>query len=77
MNNVIRFDIFITGSYGTWLRGSEGALYLGQERLATDPDDRDLTGTFRLFNLPTAVAPGEWPNPNEGVTTAEDPRHRG
>ena len=37
------------------------SLYLGRERLATDADDRDLTGTMRMFSLHTAVAPGEWP----------------
>lgn len=48
--------------------------YLGSERLATDPDDRDLTGALRQFNLPTAVAPSEWPALHEGVTCDDDPR---
>ena len=43
------------------LVGTEGPLYLGRERLATDPGDRDLTGTLRMFGLGTAIAPGEWP----------------
>jgi hypothetical protein len=83
MNNVISFEIRTLTRPGrrdaAWMFGSEceGRLYLGSERLATDPDDRDITGTLRMFNLPTAVAPGEWPNPGEGVTTDEDPRHRG
>jgi hypothetical protein len=55
----------------TWLNGTEleslgncgRVKVLGSERLATDPDGRDITATMRLFNLTTAVAPGEWPNP--------------
>ncbi len=56
--------------HGTRVRGFESdtadlndnGLYLGEEHLATDPDDRDLTGTLNQFNLKTAVAPGEWPD---------------
>jgi hypothetical protein len=66
MNNVICLTVT-----GTLISGTEGDhMYLGSERLATDPDDRDLTGAFRLFGLKTAVAPCEWPMPWETVTPA-------
>ncbi len=79
MDNVIKFEVITNSRGATFIHGSEceGRMYLGSERLATDPDDRDLTGAFRQFGLPTAVAPGEWPSAHEGITTDEDPRHRG
>lgn len=72
MENVISFEIRTVRKPGhvpcAWIFGSEceGRLYLGSERLATDPDDRDITGALRQFNLPTAIAPGEWPERTTG-----------
>lgn len=47
--------------------------YLGDERIAGCLN-ADVTEAIRAFNLPTAVAPSEWPNPHEGVTCDADPR---
>lgn len=68
MNDVIIFEVQKFRNQ-LWLNGTAHSFndrcglvqVLGSERLATAPADRDLTGTFRLFGLKTAVAPGEWP----------------
>lgn len=65
MKNTINFRI-----EGSQLVGTHDWMFLGSEHIV----DGYLTGAIRGFNLPNAVAPGEWPNPGEGVTTDEDPR---
>lgn len=68
MNNVLNFKLTADE-----LSGVEGEhMYLG-----TVPHDGYITGALREFNLPNTVAPGEWPNPGEGVTCEQDPRHKG
>jgi hypothetical protein len=42
------------------ISGHTSWMYLGSERLATDPDDRDFTGALRQFGLKTAIAPMDW-----------------
>lgn len=84
MNNVIdmvivdiqkfRGQVWANATAHTFNSGCGRVEVLGSERLATDPDDRDLTETFRALGLRTAVAPGEWPALHEGVTCDEDPR---
>lgn len=63
MNNVINLSV-----EGNTLVGVEGtAMYLGAERIVGQSyHTLALTMTFRLFNLPTAVAPGEWPHRRDG-----------
>lgn len=61
MNNAINFT-----KTGDSLSGVEGThMYLGQTFIdlgTGDADaDADLTAAIRDFNLPTAVAPGNWP----------------
>ena len=65
MNNVNASDIielsvlpWLPGTSGPKLHGRSGSgSYLGSEYLCYHDD---LTGAIRAFNLPTAVAPGEW-----------------
>lgn len=69
MKNVIELNLDLPTNT---IHGFDGWMYLGKASV-----DGYMTGAIREFNLPHAVAPSEWPNPHEGVTTNEDPRHRG
>ncbi len=49
---------------GDSLKGADGYLYLGRTLMSdmgtVDPDG-DMTTALRLYNLPTVIAPGNWP----------------
>lgn len=70
MNDVIEFRIQLNT-----LSGHTATQYLGSEPVVDI--NYGVTEALRSFNLPNAVAPGEWPNPHENITTDVDPRGRG
>lgn len=78
MNNVIRFTVAPNGRF---IVGCDVIVEGAHEMMLGSAPVSDinygLTEAMREFNLPNAVAPGEWPNPHEQVTTDQDPRGRG